>query len=126
MPERKALRDRLGPYAIYTKIFNSLWKKEKERRIFDYSDLDKAYESYWKNRESDVAEYVISPEKVEKILESCREWKIGFTAYIMTHFMKKMGRKLDVGYALDFRKDKNRSMGNQASGLSLKYEYNTK
>ena len=30
-----------------------------------------------------------SPEKVEKILESCREWKIGCTAYIMTHFMKK-------------------------------------
>lgn len=32
---------------------------------------------------------------------------------------------MDVGYAMDYRHDKNRSMGNQASGFSVRYKYNS-
>lgn len=30
---------------------------------------------------------------------------------------------MDVGYATDYRRDQNRSMGNQASGISIRYKY---
>ena len=122
----KALKDRIGPLALIPKIYNRKWQKEKSRRVerFTFKDLDKAYKNYWNNRESYIREYVISPEMTSKILAKCREWGIGLTAYITTAFLRRMGRKLDIGYAVDAREDGNRSMGNQATGISVKYAYN--
>ena len=85
--------------------------------------MDAAYEEYWKDRESDIKEIVIPVETVVKILKRCKEWGIGFTAYITTAFLRRMGRKLDIGYAVDAREDQNRCMGNQATGISIKYAY---
>ena len=120
----KALKDRVGPLALVPKIFNKKWKKDSKRQEFSFEDMDKAYEEYWDTRESDVKEYVISPEMTAKILARCKEWNIGFTAYITTAFLRRMGRKLDIGYAVDARENGNRSMGNQATGISIKYAYN--
>ena len=120
----EALKDRVGPLAFVPKIFNKKWEKDDKRRTFSFEDLDIAYEEYWSNRESDIKEYVISPERTAKILAKCKEWNIGFTAYITTAFLRRMGRKLDIGYAVDAREDGNRSMGNQATGISIKYAYN--
>lgn len=120
----KALMDRVGPLALVPKIFNKKWKKDSKRQEFSFEDMDKAYEEYWDTRESDVKEYVISPEMTAKILDRCKEWNIGFTAYITTAFLRRMGRKLDIGYAVDARENGNKSMGNQATGISIKYAYN--
>ena len=129
----KALRDRVGPLALVPKIYNKKWLKEmdskeeagkNEKRIFTFSDLDEAYDEYWKDRESEIKEYVIAPETMTKVLEKCKEWKIGFTAYFTTAFLRRMARKLDIGYAVDAREDGNKSMGNQATGISIKYAYN--
>ena len=119
----KALRDRVGPLAIVPKIYNKKWAKDKMRQTFSFEDMDAAYEQYWNTRESDIMEYVISQDVTFKILRRCKEWNIGFTAYITTAFLRRMDRKLDIGYAVDARKDGNRSMGNQATGISIKYAY---
>ena len=58
------------------------------------------------------------------MLEKCKSWNIGFTAYITAAFTRRLGRKLDIGYAVDARIDGNRSMSNQATGISIKYAYN--
>ena len=86
--------------------------------------MDKAYETYWKEHESTIDEYIIKPEKVNMMLGKCKEWNIGFTAYITTAFLRWLGRKVDVGYAVDYRKEGNRCMSNQATGISIKYAYN--
>lgn len=119
----EALKDRVGPLAAVPKIYNKRWKEDKECRLFDFEDMDAAYEEYWKDRESDIKEIVIPVETVVKILKRCKEWGIGFTAYITTAFLRRMGRKLDIGYAVDAREDQNRCMGNQATGISIKYAY---
>ena len=120
----EALKDKVGPLAIVPKIYNAKWQKEEKRRTFDFFDLDEAYETYWKDKSSTIQEYVISPERVSKILSRCKEWNIGFTAYITTSFLRWKGTKMDIGYAVDAREDGNRSMGNQATGISIKYAYN--
>ncbi len=120
----EALKDRVGPLMILPKIYNSRWEKDEKRKTFDFSDLDAAYETYWSDKSSVIDEYVISPEMVAKILDRCKEWNIGFTAYITTSFLRWRGVKMDIGYAVDAREDGNRSMGNQATGISIKYAYN--
>lgn len=120
----EALKDRVGPLALMPKIFNKQWLKDPKRQTFSFEDMDKAYEEYWSTRESEIKEYIISPEQTAKIHARCKEWNIGFTAYITTSFLRRMGRKLDIGYAVDAREDGNRSMGNQATGISIKYSYN--
>ena len=122
----KALRNRLGPLAAFPKIFNKLWDIDRGRRYFSFTDMDKAYINYWKNRESDIKEYIISPTKLSQMLDRCRMWKIGLTAYISAMFLRKIGQKLEIGYAVDARTDHNRCMGNQATGISVKYAYNYK
>ena len=119
----KALKDRVGPLAALPKIFNKKWLKDNNI-VFTFQDMDDAYEKYWEDRESDIREYVISPEITSKILSRCKEWNIGFTAYITTCFLRRMGRKMDIGFAVNAREDGNRSMGNQATGISIKYAYN--
>ena len=120
----EALKDRIGPLAAFPKSYNKKWLKDEEKRTFSFEDMDAAYEEYWKDRASVINEYVISPAMVSKILTRCKEWNVGFTAYITTAFLRRMGRKLDIGYAVDARENKNRSMGNQATGISIKYAYN--
>ena len=120
----KSQRDRLGPLAFVPKSYNKKWNKDERKKSFNYSDMDKAYETYWKEHESTIDEYIIKPEKVNMMLGKCKEWNIGFTAYITTAFLRWLGRKADVGYAVDYRKDGNRCMSNQATGISIKYAYN--
>ena len=122
----KAAFDKMGPLAIIPKIYNRMWNRDRKKRAFSFHDSDVSYKKYWADRESVIKEYVLSPEKVQIILEKCSEWNVGFTAYITTAFLRRSNRKLDVGYAVDAREDGNRSMGNQATGISLKYAYDTK
>ncbi|MBO4864643.1 MAG: hypothetical protein J5517_09760 [Eubacterium sp.] len=122
--DEKSLKDRIGPAAMVSKSYNKKWNKEELKRSFGYFDMDEAYDAYWSERKSLVNEYVIKPEIRERILKRCKEWDIRFTAYITTCFLRRMARKMDIGFAIDAREDNNRSMGNQASGISLKYKYN--
>lgn len=120
----KSKRDRLGPLAFVPKSYNKKWNKDTKKQVFSYADMDQGYDTYWKDHESVVEEYVIKPETVKNMLEKCREWNIGFTAYTTASFLRWLGRKADVGYAVDARTDGNRCMGNQATGISIKYAYN--
>ena len=119
----KSKRDRLGPLAFVPKSYNNKWNKDTKKQVFSYADMDQGYDTYWRDHESVVDEYIIRPETVKNMLEKCRAWNIGFTAYITASFLRWLGRKADVGYAVDARTDGNRCMGNQATGISIKYAY---
>ena len=120
----KAALDRLGPAAVIPKVYNKRWNMDDKKKNFAFSDSDIAYKKYWKDRKSVITENVIPPEKVAMIKSKCKEWNIGFTAYITTAFLRRAGKKLDIGFAVDAREEENRCMGNQATGISIKYKYN--
>ena len=124
--DRKELRRKLGPAALIPGIYNGKWKKDPSKKVFLFSDLDEAYDSFWETRESKVSEYRISPEMQSKILTRCKAWDVRFTAYLITAFLRRSGRKMDIGLAADARTDHNRCMGNQATGISVQYTYRKK
>ena len=101
------------------KYYNKKWNG----KVFSFEDMDKAYETYWKNRTTDLDIYVIEKDEMKKILESCHSAKVKYTAFLTAELIKDEKSKMDIGYAMDYRPDGNRSMGNQASGFSVKYKY---
>lgn len=101
--------------------YNRKWNKH----VFSFSDMDKAYDAYWKDRTSVIDRKVIEKEEMDKILDECRKAGVRYTAYITAWLIKESQRTMDIGYAMDYRQDKNRSMGNQASGFSIRYRYNS-
>lgn len=99
--------------------YNRRWKE----KIFEFEDLDAAYEAYWKDRTTRMDSKVIEKEEMERILAQCKSAGIRFTAYLTAALIKDEKKWMDVGYATDYRRDKNRCMGNQASGISIRYKY---
>ena len=93
--------------------------------VFTFPDMDEAYRAYWKDRKTTVEVEVLEEEETAKIREECRKAGAKFTAYLIARLIKDTKGKQDVGLAADYRHDGNRSMGNQASGTSVVYQYDT-
>ncbi len=93
-------------------------------RVFTFADMDKAYESYWKDRITTIDTQVIEKKEMDEILAECHSVGVRFTSYLTAKLIMNEAGTMDVGYAMDYRHDKNRSMGNQASGVSVRYRYN--
>ena len=103
------------------KHYNKNWCN----KVFSFADMDKAYESYWKNKITTIETEIIEKEEMDNILAECHKAGVRFTSYLTAKLIKDEKKMMDVGYAMNYRHDKNRSMGNQASGLSVKHKYNS-
>ena len=99
------------------------YNKKWNNKVFSFEDMDKAYEAYWKNHKTVISTEVTEKEKMSKILEKCHEAGVKYTAYLTSELIKNEKSPMDIGYAMDYRLDGNRSMGNQASGFSVRYKY---
>ena len=100
--------------------YNRKWKG----RTFSFEDMDRAYREYWKDKTTILRTEVIEKEEMDLVLTECRAHGVRYTSYLTAKLIKDEKGTMDIGYALDFRHDRNRSMGNQASGCSLRYRYN--
>ena len=107
---------------ILAKYYNKKWKKEK--RVFGFDDSEKAYQLFWDNHETYTEFHSISGESLRQKLLKCKKSGIGFTAYFIAEMLKDTNTRQDIGLAVDGRLDGNRAMGNQATGISVKYKYN--
>lgn len=109
-------------YRVYTKSVNRKW--ERVKRVFTFGDLEQAYAKFWGGRRTKVELKRYGREELASLLASAKSAGVSLTSYIITDMIKDSGRKMDVGLAVDGRFDKNRSMGNQATGISVEYKYN--
>ena len=108
-------------YRLLLKYWNCKWKKDK--RVFTFADMDKANDLFWKDRRTviDIRRY--GKEELGKMLSSSKVIGVSLTSYLITDMVKDMDREADVGLAVDGRLDGNRCMGNQATGIEVKYRY---
>lgn len=125
---RRAETDSLPPESklsfansMFVRYFNKHW--QKERRVFGFDELDKAFSGFWSTRSTRVQEKLFDSETTKKILADCKKGGVRLTSYITAVMIKNMGGKRSVGYAVDSRTDGNRSMGNQATGISVDAGY---
>ena len=101
--------------------YNRKWRKE--RRVFGFEDLQAAHREFWETHHTAVRNEVTGRDALHEKLNQCRTNGIGFTAYTIAGMIRDIPSEQDVGLAVDGRQDGNRSMGNQATGISVKYQY---
>lgn len=118
LPESSRLPFYYGPLIS---SWNKKW--DKMGKIFDYSDMDKAYEKFWKDHKTKTTIRTYDKDELDMLLESARKSKVSLTSYLITDYLKDMPFKAEVGIAVDERNDKIHFMGNQVTGISLKYRY---
>ncbi len=104
------------------KSYNRKWSKE--RRVFGFDDMEKAYIKFWQTHSTTVRNVVTGSAELKEKLNECKANRIGFTSYTIAEMIHDKPGKQDVGLAVDGRSDGNRTMSNQATGISVKYRYN--
>ncbi|WP_026526118.1 hypothetical protein [Butyrivibrio sp. VCD2006] len=111
-------------YKILVNRWNRKWQKDK--RVFDFLDMDRAYKNFWENRKTKTIIKRYEKSDIEQLIQKAKRAGVSLTAYLITDMIKDEKKKVDVGLAVDGRTDNNRSMGNQATGISVEYKYDEK
>ncbi len=114
----------LFAYELLVRSWNRKWQKEK--KVFGFSDMDKAYENFRKDHRTKIKIKRYDREESQQIIRKAKEAGVTFTSYFIAELSKELSGKIDVGLAVDGRTDQNRSMGNQATGISIQFRYNAK
>ena len=104
--------------------FNRSWKKSG--KVFGYDDYYRLHNIYWKERESVILMEEFLNEDVKIIHKKATDAKVSINSYIITAFLKANMNMSKTGLAVNARIDNNRTMSNQASGISIDYAYNDK
>ncbi|MBR5091432.1 MAG: hypothetical protein IK093_18570 [Ruminiclostridium sp.] len=107
--------------SLIVKTYNRRWRKE--RRVFGFEDMNAAYEKFWETHRSVVRNEVTGSDALNEKLSECKANGIGFTSYTIAEMICGSHSVQDVGLAVDGRLDGNRTMSNQATGISVKYRY---
>ncbi len=108
-------------YELLSRSWNKKWQKEK--KVFSFVDLDNAYSDFWKDRSTKIKLKRYSKDELGSLVKNAKNAGVSLTAYLITNLIKDTDAAMDVGLAVDGRPDGNRSMGNQATGISVKYRY---
>jgi NRPS condensation-like uncharacterized protein len=103
------------------KIYNRKWLKSG--RIFSYSDYEKMFNSFWKQRKTYICYGQLSGEELQVISKTANAYGVSVNSLITTAFARAYGKKADIGLAVSIRKKAYRGMGNYASGISILYTY---
>ena len=111
-------------YEVLVKSWNKKWLKDK--RAFGFEDMDKAYSDFWRDNKTIIEITRYEGDELKSLLKDAKESGATLTSYLIADMIKDSDRKMDIGLAVDGRPDKNRSMGNQATGISVEYKYNDK
>ncbi len=108
-------------YGLLARSWNKKWMKE--RRVFSFTDMDNAYSEFWSDRKTKVELKRYSKHDLEILVRNVKTAGVSLTAYLITDMIKDIDKTMDVGLAVDGRVDGNRSMGNQATGISIKCRF---
>lgn len=121
LPEETKLR---APITWLIRYMNRKWKKTGKK--FDFSEYYNMYHKVWNNRETDIYTYYIEDEIYDSICRYSKENKITINTMITTALIRASGELCDVGMAASVREKGFTGMGNYATGISVKYQYNEK
>lgn len=106
---------------LYVNSFNRKW--QRSGRSFTWDDYYNIHETYWKERSSQVIYETFSREEIDRIRICAKEMGVTVNTYIITAFLKANTDNSTIGIAVDARTDDNRSMSNQATGISVENRY---
>lgn len=108
-------------YRLLANYYNRRWLKSG--RVFNWDDRNSLYNTYWQERTSIILKQHFPHECVERIRAKSKAAKVSVNSWILAAFMRENRRYLSAGLAVDARIDGNRTMSNQATGITAPYIY---
>lgn len=111
-------------YKSYAKGLNK--KYIKNGRNFNWEDYEEIHKIYWKSRSSHVIYRSFTAEETDAVRKNAKKAGVSVNSYIATAFLGANPNNGCIGMPVDVRKDHNRSMSNQASGVSVDYRYSSR
>lgn len=111
-------------YDLFVKSWNRKWLKN--RRVFGFGDMDKAFSDFWKTHKTRTVIEEYSKERLDDLLARSKEAGCSLTAYLVALWTKDIPHKADVGFAVDGRLDDAKNMGNFATGIHINYRYDAR
>jgi hypothetical protein len=121
LPKEARLR---APITWLINHMNRKWKKTG--RVFDLREYYHMYDKYWKERETLIYTYNLEDEIYDSICRYSKDNNITINTMVTTALIRAGGGLCDVGMAASIREKENTGMGNYATGISIKYQYNEK
>lgn len=121
LPRKARLR---APITWLINYMNRKWRKTGKK--FDFADYYKMYDKYWNNRETLIYTCTLEDEVYDSIYRYSKENKITINSMVTTALIRASGELCDVGMAASIREKGFTGMGNYATGISVKYQYNEK
>ena len=111
------------PYMIkrWVNKYNRRWNKSG--KVFGWYDYYTIHKTYWRKRESVILTESFLPENVERIHKKASVAGVSINSCIITAFLKANQNLRAAGLAVDARIDGNRTMSNQATGITVDYVY---
>lgn len=111
-------------YRLYAKGFNRKWNKNGCN--FNWDAYKEIHKTYWTYRSSNIIYRNFSPQEVDALRKKSKRAGVSVNSYIAAAFLGANPDNGCIGMPVDIRKDHNRSMSNQASGISVDYHYSPK
>lgn len=121
LPREAKLRP---PITWLIRYMNRQWKKSG--RTFRFDDYYEMHQKFWNKRETAIYTYYLEDEIYDTIYKYSKENQLTINTLITTAFIRSSGELSDVGMAVNIRDKGFTGMGNHASGISVKYQYNEK
>ena len=112
------------PLKLYANGFNRRWKHIG--RTFQWQDYYDIHEAYWRDHSSQIIYEYFSSEEIKRIRAHAKEIGVTVNSYLVTAFLEANRDNKTIGMAVDVRLDYNKSMSNQASGISVEHRYSDK
>lgn len=130
-------KDSALPFAakLLAKHYNKQWQKEQgkkanqtqvQKRCFSFKDMQTAYDHFWQSHRTTISVQYTDAAALQQELAECKRHGIGYTSYTIAKLLKDESGKKSVGLAVDARPDGNRTMSNQATGISVDYAYDSR
>ncbi len=106
---------------LYASWYNYKWKSTGS--IFHWEDYYKIHEIYWRDRRSQVLLEHFTPEEINLIHSNAKKIGVSVNSYIVTAFLEANRDNGIIGIAVNARRNNNKSMSNQATGISVNHTY---
>ncbi len=121
-PEQSTDVSALSPFIRFLmKRLNKSWKKSGT--TFQPDDHIRLFDKYWNGRNIKFFSQTVDTNTLQKLYELSKQNNITMNSIMLTAFYKAFGSKTDIGISINLRQEKNKGMGNYATGISIPYDY---
>lgn len=108
-------------YRLYAHLLNYRWNRSG--RTFGWQDYEHIHQSCWPKRHSVVVCEAFSAEEVRGLQEFAKSARVSVNSWIAAALLEADPAARTLGLAVDARQDGNRSMSNQATGISITHPF---